>query len=158
MQENLETAKSEMQRVIDRILELGAVVLVDSGDGIDVRIVVDRFDILFARPVFGPDGAVADYYHWAVCFEVGFEVGGPQNVRLFKMKGLKEVHPGLICFTDHRDWKCFLESIDAIDEASKKDFRMWRGYKEKNKAAFERLYDELTSEMMEMALNWEKES
>jgi len=155
MQENLDASKNEMQKTVDRVLKPGSVVLVDSGDGFDIRLMVDRFDVLFARPVFGPDGSVQNHYFWAVCFEVGFDNGGPQNVRLFKMKDVKEIHPGLIEFTDHREWKCLLESIDEIDNASKRDFRRWRDYREKNRAAFERLYNDFTAEMMEMALNME---
>jgi len=155
MQKDLEAAKNEMQKTIDGILKPGAVVLVDSGDGFDIRLMVDRFDVLFAPPVFGPAGAVQDHYFWAVCFEVGFDNGGPQNVRLFKMKKVKEIHPGLIGFTDHRGWKCLLESLDEVDDVGRDDVRRWGEYKEEKKEQFDRLYRNFTDEHMEMALNME---
>ncbi len=158
MQQELEAAKQQMQKKIDRITAPGAVVVVDLGGSDSVRILVDRFDILFARPVIGADGALAGYYFWAVCFEVGFDMGGPQHVRLFKMKNVREERSDLFLFRDHRDYSCFIETIDEIDEAKKADFKRWREYREENQKAFERLYANFTAEAMDMALNWEKTS
>jgi len=156
MQQELEAVKQRMQAKIDRITAPGSVVVVDIGDSVSVRILVDRYDILFARPVIGADGSVSGYYYWAVCFEVGFDQGGPQNVRLFKMENLREERPDLFLFRDHREYSCFIESIDVIDDEAKADFRRWREYKKNNKKAFDRLYQNFTAEAMEMALNWEK--
>ncbi|OQA86906.1 MAG: hypothetical protein BWY28_02194 [bacterium ADurb.Bin236] len=157
MMNELEEAKQQMQGKIDRIAEPGAVVVVDLGGSDFVRILVDRFEILFARPVFGADGAVAAHCYWAVCFEVGFDMGGPQHVRIFKMENIREERPDLFLFRDQRGYDCFIESVDVIDEDRKADFKRWREYKAKNKEAFERLYGEFTEEAMEMALNHEKD-
>ncbi len=156
MQQELEAVKKQMQVKIDRIIDPGAVVVVDIGTSESVRIPVDRFDILFARPVIGADGSVSGHYYWAVCFEVGFDQGGPQNVRLFKMDNVREERPDLFLFRDHRDYECFIESIDVIDTKGRSDFKQWRQYKNYKMDAFERLYANFTSEAMEMALNWEK--
>jgi len=157
MQQELEAAKTEMQGKIDRITAPGAVVFVDLGGSDFVRILVDRFDILFARPVIGADGALAGHYYWVVCFEVGFDMGGPQHVRLFKMENIKEERPDLFRFRDHRGYACFIEIIDVIDDAKKADFKRWREYKSKNQKAFDRLYRNFIAEAMEMALNHEKD-
>ncbi len=156
MQQELEAVKKQMQEKIDRITEPGAVVVVDIGIPESVRIFVDRFDILFARPIIGADGALAGHYYWAVCFEMGFDQGGPQNVRLFKIENVREERPDLFLFRDHREYECFIETIDEIDDAQKADFNRWREYKKQNQNAFERLYGNFTAEAMEMALNWEK--
>ncbi len=157
MQQELETVKQQMQEKIDRITAPGSKVFVDLGLSDYVRIFVDRFDILFARPILGADGAVKGYYYWAVCFEVGFDNGGPQNIRLFKMDGVQEDRDDLIRFKDHRGYSCYIESIDVIDTKVKADFKRWREYKKNNQKAFERLYSEFTAESMEMALNYEKD-
>jgi len=148
--------KQQMQEKIDRINVPGAVVVVDVGDADSIRILVDRFDILIARPVIGADGSVSGHYYWAVCFEVGFDQGGPQNVRLFKMENVREERPDLFHFRDHRGYSCFIETIDEIDDAKKADFKRWREYKKQNQKAFDRLYQNFTDEAMVMALNWEK--
>jgi len=156
MQQVLEAVKQQMQEKIDRITEPGAVVVVDVGIPESVRIFVDRFDILFPRPIIGADGSVSGHYYWAVCFEVGFDQGGPQNVRLFKMDNVREERDDLIRFTDHREYSCYIESLDVIDTKGRSDFKQWRQYKNYRMDAFERLYANFTSEAMEMALNWEK--
>jgi hypothetical protein len=157
MMNELEAAKHAMQLKIDRITAPGAVVVVDLGGSDFVRILVDRFEILFARPVFGADGAVAAHSCWAVCFEVGFDLGGPQHVRLFKMENVTEERPDLFLFRDQRGYDCFIESVDVIDDERKADFKRWREYRARNKEAFNRLYGEFTAESMEMALNHEKD-
>ncbi len=156
MQQELEAVKQRMQEKIDRITAPGSVVVVDIGGADSVRILVDRFDILFARPVIGVDGSVSGHYYWAVCFEVGFDQGGPQNVRLFKMENVREERPDLFLFRDHREYSCFIETIDEIDDAKKADFKKWREYLKQNQKAFDSLYQNFTAEAMEMALNWEK--
>ena len=156
MQQELEAVKKQMQEKIDRITEPGAVVVVDIGIPESVRIFVDRFDILFARPIIGADGFVSGHYYWAVCFEVGFDQGGPQNVRLFKMENVREERDDLIRFTDHREYSCYIESLDVIDTKGRSDYKQWRQYKNYKMDAFERLYANFTGEAMEMALNWEK--
>jgi len=156
MQQELDAVKQQMQKKIDRITEPGAVVVVDIGIPESVRIFVDRFDILFARPIIGADGSVSGHYYWAVCFEVGFDQGGPQNVRLFKMENVQEERDDLIRFTDHREYSCYIESLDVIDTKGRSDFKQWRQYKNYKMDAFERLYANFTAEAMEMALNWEK--
>ena len=156
MQQELEDVKQRMQEKIDRIIVPGAVVVVDIGIPESIRILVDRFDVLFARPVIGADGSVSGHYYWAVCFEAGFDQGGPQNVRLFKMENVREERPDLFLFRDHREYECFIETIDEIDSAKKADIKQWRDYKTQNQNAFERLYGNFIAEAMEMALNWEK--
>ena len=156
MQQELEAVKQQMQEKIDGITAPGSVVVVDIGGDDSVRILVDRFDILFARPVIGADGSVSGHYYWAVCFEMGFDQGGPQNVRLFKMENVREERPDLFLFRDHREYECFIETIDEIDSAKKADIKQWREYKTQNQNAFERLYGNFIAEAMEMALNWEK--
>jgi len=156
MQQELDAVKQQMQEKIDRINVPGSVVVVDVGLSDSIRILVDRFDILFARPVIGADGSVSGHYYWAVCFEVGFDQGGPQNVRLFKMENVREERPDLFRFRDHRGYSCFIETIDEIDDAKKADFKKWREYRKQNQKAFDRLYLNFTAEAMEMALNWEK--
>ncbi|OQA84963.1 MAG: hypothetical protein BWY28_02763 [bacterium ADurb.Bin236] len=156
MQQELDAVKQQMQEKIAGITEPGAVVVVDIGASESVRILVDRFDILFARPVIGADGSVSGHYYWAVCFEVGFDQGGPQNVRLFKMENVREERSDLFLFRDHREYSCFIETIDEIDDAKKADFKQWREYRGQNQKAFERLYQNFTAEAMVMALNWEK--
>jgi len=156
MQQELEAVKQKMQEKIDGITAPGSVVVVDIGGSDSVRILVDRFDILFARPVIGADGSVSGHYYWAVCFEMGFDQGGPQNVRLFKMENVKEERSDLFRFRDHRGYSCFIETIDEIDDAKKADFKKWREYRKQNQKAFDRLYQNFTDEAMEMALNWEK--
>lgn len=148
--------KQQMQEKIDGITAPGSVVVVDLGGSDTVRILVDRFDILFSRPVIGADGSVSGHYYWAVCFEMGFDQGGPQNVRLFKMENVKEERSDLFRFRDHRGYSCFIETIDEIDDAKKADFKKWREYRKQNQKAFDRLYQNFTAEAMEMALNWEK--
>ena len=156
MQQELEDVKQLMQEKINRIIVPGAVVVVDIGIPESIRILVDRFDVLFARPVIGADGSVAGHYYWAVCFEAGFDQGGPQNVRLFKMENVREERPDLFLFRDHREYECFIETIDEIDSAKKADIKQWREYKTQNQNAFERLYGNFIAEALEMALNWEK--
>jgi hypothetical protein len=156
MQQELEAMKQQMQEKIDGITAPGSVVVVDLGGSDTVRILVDRFDILFSRPVIGADGSVSGHYYWAVCFEMGFDQGGPQNVRLFKMENVKEERSDLFRFRDHRGYSCFIETIDEIDDAKKADFKKWREYRKQNQKAFDRLYQNFTAEAMEMALNWEK--
>ncbi|OQA87733.1 MAG: hypothetical protein BWY28_01893 [bacterium ADurb.Bin236] len=156
MQQELDAVKQQMQEKIDRITEPGAVVVVDIGIPESVRIFVDRFDILLARPIIGADGSVSGHYYWAVCFEVGFDQGGPQNVRLFKMDNVREERDDLVHFTDHREYSCFIESLDVVDTMGRSDFKQWRQYKNYKMDAFERLYANFSSEAMEMALNWEK--
>jgi len=156
MQQELDAVKQQMQEKIDRINVTGAVVVVDVGDADSIRILVDRFDILLARPVIGANGTVSGYYYWAVCFEMGFDQGGPQNVRLFKMENVREERSDLFHFRDHRGYSCFIETIDEIDDAKKADFKRWRKYREQNQKAFDRLYQNFTDEAMVMALNWEK--
>jgi hypothetical protein len=155
----IEAAKTEMQEKLDHVVAPGAVVVVDlggAGGASDfVRIPVDRFEMLFARPVFGADGATAGHYFWAVCFEVGFDMGGPQHVRIFKMENVTEERPDLFLFRDQRGYDCFIESVDVIDDERRADFKRWREYKARNKEAFERLYGEFTAESLEMALNME---
>jgi len=158
MQQELEAVKQKMQEKIDRITAPGSVVVVDLGGSVSVRILVDRLDILFARPVIGADGALAGHFYWAVCFEVGFDQGGPQNVRLFKMENVREDRPDLFLFRDHREYSCFIESIDVIDDETKADFKRWLEYKSKNQKSFDRLYQNFTAEAMEMALNNEKDA
>ena len=156
MQQELEAVKQQMQEKIDRITAPGSVVFVDLGGSDFVRILVDRLDILFARPVIGANGALAGHYYWAVCFEMGFDQGGPQNIRLFKMENVREERSDLFRFRDHREYSCFIETIDEIDDAKKADFKKWREYRKQNQKAFDRLYQNFTAEAMEMALNWEK--
>jgi hypothetical protein len=156
MQQELDAVKQQMQEKIDRINLPGSVVVVDVGLSDSIRILVDRFDILFARPVIGADGSVSGHYYWAVCFEVGFDQGGPQNVRLFKMENVREERSDLFRFRDHREYSCFIETIDEIDDDKKADFKKWREYRGQNQKAFDRLYQNFTAEAMEMALNWEK--
>ena len=156
MQQELEAVKQKMQEKIDGITAPGSVVVVDIGGADSVRILVDRFDILFARPVIGADGSVSGHYYWAVCFEMGFDQGGPQNVRLFKMENIKEERADLFRFRDHREYSCFIETIDEIDDDKKADFKKWWEYRGQNQKAFDRLYQNFTAEAMEMALNWEK--
>lgn len=156
MQQELETVKQRMQEKIDGITAPGSVVIVDIGGADSVRILVDRFDILFARPVIGADGTVSGHYYWAVCFEVGFDQGGPQNVRLFKMDNVREERSDLFRFRDHRGYSCFIETIDEIDAVKKADFKKWWEYRKQNQNAFDRLYQNFTAEAMEMARNWEK--
>ena len=156
MQQELDAVKQQMQEKIDRINVTGAVVVVDVGDADSIRILVDRFDILLARPVIGADGSVSGHYYWAVCFEMGFDQGGPQNIRLFKMENVREERSDLFHFRDHRGYSCFIETIDEIDDAKKADFKRWRKYREQNQKAFDRLYQNFTDEAMVMALNWEK--
>jgi len=156
MQQELEDVKQLMQEKINRIIVPGAVVVVDIGIPESIRILVDRFDVLFARPVIGADGSVSGHYYWAVCFEAGFDQGGPQNVRLFKMENVQEERPDLFLFRDHREYECFIETIDEIDSAKKADIKQWREYKTQNQNAFERLYGNFIAEALEMALNWEK--
>jgi len=156
MQQELEAVKQQMQEKIDRITTPGSVVFVDLGGSDYVRILVDRFDILFTRPVIGADGSVSGHYYWAVCFEMGFDMGGPQNVRLFKMENVREERADLFRFRDHRGYSCFIETIDEIDDDKKADFKRWREYRGGNQKAFDRLYQNFTAEAMEMALNWEK--
>ena len=156
MQQELEDVKQLMQEKINRIIVPGAVVVVDIGIPESIRILVDRFDVLFARPVIGADGSVAGHYYWAVCFEAGFDQGGPQNVRLFKMENVREERSDLFRFRDHRGYSCFIETIDEIDDVKKADFKKWREYRKQNQKAFDRLYQNFTAEAMEMSLNWEK--
>lgn len=155
MQHELEAVKQQMQVKIDGITVPGSVVFVDLGGSDFVRILVDRFDILFARPVIGADGSVTGYYYWSVCYEMGFDQGGPQNVRLFKMENVREERSDLFHFRDHREYSCYIETIDEIDNVKKADFKKWREYKKQNQKAFDRLYQNFTAEAMEMALNWE---
>lgn len=157
MKEILEKEKQRMQSVIDRILEPGAVLRAESPepDAGDVRISVDRLDILFARPVLDAGGAVAGFYYWAVCFSMGFDFGGPQYIRTYKMMDVKQERENLIYFRDHRGDACMLESLDEVDDDGRDEVRRWRKYKEEKKEQFERLYRDFTSEHTEMALNME---
>ena len=157
MKETLEKEKQPMQSVVDWVLEPGAVLRAESSDpdGGVVRISVDRFDILFSRPVLNADGAVAGFYYWAVCFSMGFDFGGPQHIRTYKMMDMNQARENLIYFTDHRGDSCMLESLDEIDDDGRNEVRRWREYKEGKKEQFEKLYRDFTAEHMEMALNME---
>lgn len=157
MKEILEVEKQRMQSVVDRILEPGAVLLAESPDSeVDaIRIEVDRFDILFARPVLDVDGAVAGYYYWTVCFSMGFDFGGPQHIRTYKMMNVNKAHENLLYFRDHRGDSCMLESLDEIDTHARAEVHRWRQYKEKKNEQFQRLYRDFTDEHTEMALNME---
>jgi len=157
MKEILEKEKQRMQSVVDRIMGPGAVLLVETGgpEGIDIRIQVDRFDILFARPILDAGGAVAGFYYWAVCFSMGFDFGGPQYIRTYKMMDVKQARENLIYFNDHRGDACMLESLDEIDDDGRDDVRRWRKYKREKKEQFDRLYSNFTDEHTEMALNME---
>lgn len=157
MKETLEKEKRRMQSVVDRVVESGAVLRAESSDpdGGVVRISVDRFDILFARPVLDAGGAVAGFYYWAVCFSMGFDFGGPQYIRTYKMMDVKQARENLIYFTDHRGDACMLESLDEVDDDGRDEVRRWRKYKEGKKEQFERLCRDFTDEHMEMALNME---
>ena len=156
MKTELEQAAADMQSKVGVVTAPGSVMRVNDADGMSVSIRVDRFDILFARPVIASDGSLSGHYCWAVCFEVGFDQGGPQNVRLLKMANIRQERDDLIRFTDHRGRSCYIESIDVIDTAKKADFKMWRKYKAENEAAFAARYADFTDEAMEMALNYER--